>query len=459
MPAASLPSSFRDPSGFLFVREGVLYRQVNRSFAAEYDRLMSCGLYEALVGAGLLVPHREHPPPADDARAYKLLEPEPVPFISYPYEWCFSQLRDAALATLAIQRQALAHGMSLRDASAYNIQFLRGRPVLIDTLSFATCAEGRPWVAYRQFCQHFLAPLALASYADARLTQLARVFIDGVPLELASRLLPGRTRLRLGLASHIHLHARVERQMRRDAAPVKSERRLTRAALEGILGSLEATIRKLDWRPEGTVWADYYEQTNYTAEALEQKAQLVGEFIGAVRPRCVWDLGANVGRFSRLASDRGILTVAFDMDPAAVERNYRAARQAGDANLLPLVLDLTNPSGGIGWAGTERMSLAERGPADLLLALALVHHLAIGNNVPLENVAAYFAVLGRALVVEWVPKSDSQVQRLLATREDIFTGYTEEGFEQAFARHFTVERREAIRGSVRTLYLLRRRQE
>lgn len=458
MSAGILPSSFRDPSGFLFVRDGVLYRQVNRSFAGEYDRLMTSGLYDALTADGLLVPHREHPPPEDDATAYKLLEPEPVPFVSYPYEWCFSQLRDAALATLALQRRALEHGMSLRDASAFNIQFLRGRPVLIDTLSFETYAEGRPWVAYRQFCQHFLAPLALASFADVRLTQLARVFIDGVPLELASRLLPWRTRLRLGLASHVHLHARVERKMRGDTAPVTSERRLTRAALEGILASLEATIRKLDWRPEGTVWADYYDQTNYTAEALEHKAQLVGEFIGAVRPRCVWDLGANVGRFSRLASDRGILTLAFDVDPAAVERNYRAAREAGDANLLPLLLDLTNPSGGLGWAGAERMSLAERGPADLVLALALVHHLAIGNNVPLDRVAAYFAALGRALAIEWVPKSDSQVQRLLATREDIFGGYTQEGFEQAFAQHFTRERTEPVRGTERVLYLLRRRE-
>jgi hypothetical protein len=457
MPAESLPSSFRDPSGFLFVRDGVLYRQVNRIFAAEYDRLVSSGLYDALIGERLLVPHREHPPPENDEAAYKVLEPEPVPFISYPYEWCFSQLRDAALTTLTLQRRALAHGMSLRDASAFNIQFLRGRPVLIDTLSFETYVEGRPWVAYRQFCQHFLAPLALASLADVRLILLARVFIDGTPLELASRLLPWRTRLRLGLASHVHLHARVEQQMRGDAAPVKSERRLTRAALEGILGSLEATVRKLDWKPEGTVWADYYDQTNYSADALEHKAQLVGEFIGAMRPQSVWDLGANVGRFSRLASDRGILTVAFDVDPAAVERNYRAAREAGDTNLLPLVLDLTNPSGGIGWAGAERMSLAERGPADLVLALALVHHLAIGNNVPLDRVAAYFATLGRALAVEWVPKSDSQVQRLLATREDIFSGYTQEGFEQAFAQHFTVERREPVRGTERVLYLLRRR--
>jgi hypothetical protein len=451
-----LPSSFRDPSGFLFEQEGVLYRQVNRLFAADYERLMRSGLYDALIAHDLLIPHREHPPPPDNPNAYRLLEPERVPFVSYPYEWCFSQLRDAALATLAIQGHALRHGMTLRDASAFNIQFVRGRPVLIDTLSFASYEEGRPWVAYRQFCQHFLAPLALASYCDGRLARLSRMFIDGIPLELASRLLPWQTRLRLGLTSHIHLHARIEQKMRTRTVAARTHRRLSRRALEGILASLEATVCKLGWRPDGTGWRDYYERTNYAPEALVHKTHLVDEFIGKVRPRTVWDLGANVGRFSRLASERGILTVAMDADPASLECAYRAVREAGDANLLPLAMDLTNPSGGIGWACNERMSLAERGPADLVLTLALVHHLAIGNNLPLGRIAQYLAALGRALAIEWVPKTDSQVQHLLASRDDVFPEYTQASFERAFAARFAIERAEPIHASGRILYLMRR---
>ena len=201
------PASFRDPGGFLFVEGGVLYRQVNSVYKDDYDLLLRSGLYKTLTDAGLLVSHEEvSTDPPDPRIAYKIIRPEPIPFISYPYEWCFSQLKDAALATLEIQRQALAHGLSLKDASAYNVQFLDGKPVLIDTLSFEKLRL-KPWVAYRQFCQHFLGPLLLMGLKDSRLGQLSRIFLDGVPLDLTSRLLPRRTRLRPGILMHIHLHA------------------------------------------------------------------------------------------------------------------------------------------------------------------------------------------------------------------------------------------------------------
>ncbi|HOW91704.1 MAG TPA: hypothetical protein PK883_05240, partial [Anaerolineaceae bacterium] len=207
-------ASFRDPSGFIFKRGGVLYRQVNRAYQKAYDKLMSGGLYAGLTADGLLIPHEEvDEPPADPELVYKIIRPQVVPFISYPYEWSFTQLKDAALLTLAAARSALEQGMVLKDASAYNIQFVGGKPVLIDTLSFDLYKEGAPWDAYRQFCQHFLAPLALASLVDIRLIQLLRVYIDGIPLDLASALLPGRTKFGLaGLAVHIHLHARAQQQ-------------------------------------------------------------------------------------------------------------------------------------------------------------------------------------------------------------------------------------------------------
>jgi hypothetical protein len=200
----NLVSSFRDPSGFLFIREGILYRQVNQVYREDYSRLMDSGLYEKLVKNGLLITHAETDiQPADGVLSYKVICPERVPFISYPYEWSFGQLQDAALATLSIQRRALKLGMSLKDASAYNIQFPKGKAMLIDTLSFEQYQEGEPWVAYRQFCQHFLAPLALMAYKDVRLNQLLRIYIDGIPLDLASKLLPRSTRWNLGLATPV----------------------------------------------------------------------------------------------------------------------------------------------------------------------------------------------------------------------------------------------------------------
>ncbi len=305
--SAAHNASFRDPSGFLFTHQGDLYRQVNRSYAAEYDRLMGSGLYEKLVKAGLLIPHTEVKiPPADKETAYKVLRPERVPFISYPYEWSFGQLKDAALATLSIQRRALRLGMSLKDASAYNIQFQHGKPVLIDTLSFEIYIEGEPWVAYRQFCQHFLAPLALMAQRDVRLSQLLRIHLDGVPLDLASRLLPWRTRWNLGLSAHIHLHAKAQQRYAGiSVTEARGKRRMSRQALLGLLESLRTTVRKLEWKPAGTEWADYYQDNNYTDHAFEHKKVLVADWLAKIAPRMVWDLGANTGVFSRLALRTG----------------------------------------------------------------------------------------------------------------------------------------------------------
>ncbi len=453
-----VPGSFRDPSGFLFHRNGTLYRQVNLCYKNHYDLLINSGLYEKLSRSGLLIPHQEAAvePPLPD-KVYKIIRPDVVDFISYPYEWCFSQLKDAALLTLRIQKLAVEHGMSLKDASAYNVQFRNGKPILIDTLSFEKREEGRPWVAYRQFCQHFLAPLALMSYRDVRLSQLLRVYIDGVPLDLASVLLPARTRLNLSLLTHIHLQAKAQKHYAGKTADTTG-RKMSRMGFLGILDHLESAVRKLAWKAGGTEWGEYYEDTNYSQAAFAHKAQLVGEFLDRIRPNTVWDLGANRGVFSRIAGGKGIRTLSFDMDPAAVEKNYHDAAKSGETNILPLVLDLTNPSPGIGWQNDERLSFIERGPADAVLALALIHHLAISNNVPLPKIADFFARVCRWLVIEFVPKSDSNTQRLLATREDVFPDYRQEAFEREFAERFVIHAAHKISESERTLYLMELRQ-
>ena len=455
---AHAAASFRDPSGFIFTCDGQVRRQVNRVYRDDYDLLMSSGLYDELVGKGLLISHEETdtPPPVPQL-AYKVLAPRPVPFISYPYEWCFSELKDAALATLTIQKHAFAHGMILKDASAYNIQFVDGRAVLIDTLSFEAYREGEPWVAYRQFCQHFLAPLALMSYRDVRLGQLLRIHLDGIPLDLASLLLPGRTRFRLSLLMHIHWHARSQQRYAHETSVESKKRRVGRMGFRGIVDSLESAVRRLSWTPAGTEWSDYYEDTNYSADALDEKGRLVDAFLETLSPTVAWDLGANTGRFSRIAAARGIRTLSFDIDPAAVEKNYRDVKARGETNVLPLLLDLTNPTPAVGWANRERASLLERGPADTVLALALVHHLAISNNLPLDRIARFFAEVCNSLVIEWVPKTDSQVRRLLVTREDIFGDYTQEQFEKHFSARFTIEESRPIENTDRTLYLMRRR--
>jgi ribosomal protein L11 methylase PrmA len=454
-------ASFRDPSGFIFRREGLIHRQVNRRYASEYDQLMGSGLYETLVAKGLLLPHEElEEPLSPDPEHYRTLLPEQLEFVSYPYEWSFSQLKDAALLTLRIQRAALASGMTLRDASAYNVQFQRGRPVFIDTLSFGHYEEGEPWVGYRQFCQHFLAPLALMSRRDVRLSQLLRTNIDGIPLDLAASLLPLRSWLNMGLLMHIRVHSGFQQRYEGEGAQPQSAptaRKLSKSALGNLITALEGTARRLDWHPAGTEWAEYYEGDSYEEGSLEHKKSLVAKFLAAVAPEKVWDFGANTGVYSRIASEQGAQVVSFDVDPACVERNYREVREKKEKRVLPLLLDLVNPSPGIGWANQERETLAQRQGADALLALALIHHIAISNNVPLPHISDFFAALGENLVIEFVPKSDAKVRTLLATREDVFPHYTREGFEAAFSRRWHIEEAVEIEGSQRTLYLLRRR--
>lgn len=450
-------SSFRDPSGFLFIRDGVMHRQVNSAYKENYDHLIDSGLYKSLIDSGLLIPHNEVDISyrrADDA--YKVLKPELVEFISYPYEWCFSQLKDAALTTLEIQKRVLEFGMTLKDCSAYNIQFRKGKPIFIDTLSFEKYHEGEPWVAYRQFCEHFVAPLALMSYRDIRLNQLLRVYLDGVPLDLASSLLPFRSRFNFHLLLHIHFHSRSQKHYA-DRSIIKEtlKKRVSRTSFLGLIDSLESCIKKLKWRPRGTEWDDYYiSNSNYILEAINHKKQLVSDFLDKINPKTVWDLGANTGLFSRIASNKGIQTICFDIDPACVEINYLTAVDEGETNMLPLLLDLTNPSPGIGWENEERAPFLERGHADTVLALALIHHLVISNNLPLDRIASFFKKICNSLIIEFVPKSDSNVQRLLVTRKDISPNYTQQFFESEFGKLFSIQTSVKIKNSERTLYLM-----
>ncbi len=450
------PSSFRDPSGFVFIEEGILYRQVNKSYKENYDHLMESGLYDKLVKEGLMIAHKEVGYTGrETSEAYKLIQPVKVDFISYPYEWCFSQLKDAALTTLEIQKTALGYGMSLKDASAYNIQFLKGKPVLIDTLSFELYREGHPWVGYKQFCQHYLAPLALMKYKDVRLNQLLRIYLDGIPLDLTSPLLPARTSIQHSILMHIHLHSKSQKYFSNKTGKNKVKGKMGLKSLQGLVDSLESAIKKMKPAVKSSFWAEYYEsEINYEKSSLEEKKDIVKRFLEKANPTNVWDLGANVGVYSRIASDKGIPTIAFDIDHGCVEASYLRLKEKNENSILPLLIDLTNPSPSIGWSNMERMSLLERGPADTVMALALIHHLAIANNIPLDMLASFFQSICDKLIIEFVPKEDSNAQRLLTSREDVFSKYDIVNFERDFRKYFSIIDKRKIKDSERTLYLM-----
>lgn len=455
-------SSFRDPSGFVFSQNGYIYRQINRSYQKEYEFLLKSGLYKKLVSLGYIVTVEEvslkdYQLPRD---GWKVIRPQQIPFISYPYEWCFSMLKDAALLTLHIQKIALEYNMSLKDSSAFNIQFLEGKPVLIDTLSFESYDEGKPWIAYKQFVEHFLAPLALMSRNDVRLNRLLSVFLDGIPVEMASHLLPLRSKFNLGLFIHIHAHAASQKKFSgKKLGEVLQKKKFSRHALLGLLDNLEKAVKGSSWNPKGTQWEDYYEEdkNNYNSASLKHKGVLVKKFLEEVKPKTVWDMGANTGYFSNIALSVGASVISFDIDYGALEKNYADVVTKKEKNLLPLFCDITNPTPAVGWENKERLSLFQRGPADTVLALALIHHVAISHNVPFSYLASCFSKMGKFMVIEFIDKTDSQVQILLANRKDIFSEYTQKHFEKAFEEFFDIKRVVAIQDSKRSLYLMEKK--
>ena len=446
-------SSFRDPSGFLFYQDNVLYRQINKSYKEHYEFLIESDLYEELVKKGLMISHEEVKIENKNNDGFIVIKPEIIPFISYPYEWSFSQLKDAALLTIEIQKIAKKHHMMLKDASSYNIQFKNGKTIFIDTLSFEKYIEGEPWKGYKQFCQHFFAPLALMSHKDIRLSQLLRIYIDGIPLDLTSELLPMRTKTAFSLLTHIHAHSKSQKHYEGKKIDVKKNK-ISSRSLDGVIESLHSGIKKMNWKPEGTEWGNYYSDTNYSDISFNEKKKIILEFLEKHNPKNVWDLGSNTGIFSRIASELDIFTVSFDIDPVAVEKNYRECVNKQETKILPLLLDLANPSASIGWSNNERMSFMNRGPVDLVMALALIHHLVISNNVPLSKLAKFFSKICNFLIIEFIPKTDSQISRLLVTREDIFLDYTKENFESEFKKFFKIIQTTDIIDSERTMYIM-----
>lgn len=453
-------SSFRDPSGRLFVHNDCLYREVKQIYAKDYDQLINSGLYKQLTEAGQLIPHIEvvvDEPQYKDT--YKIIKPNNINFISYPYEWCFSQLKDAALLTLAIQKTAMRFGMTLKDASAYNVQFIGCSPIFIDTLSFESYREGELWVAYRQFCQHFLAPLMLCARKDIRFSRISQLYIDGVPLDLANSVLPWTTSFNPGAFMHLKMHSKFQKKYSSEHnLENKRNAQVDKKSLLGLLDNLESIIRNLEWKPIGTEWADYYSKgkNNYDDSSFSAKKETVSKYLEQIKPKALWDVGANTGSFSRIASSLGINTVSMDIDAAAVELNYIQGQKDCEKNILPLLMDLTNPSAGIGWQNRERMSLVERGPTDMIMALALIHHLAIGNNVPFESIAEFFSMMGKHLIMEFVPIDDSQVKMMLATRKNIFVNYDIAAFKSTFSGHYTIMDEYPLPGSKRTMFLMQK---
>jgi hypothetical protein len=448
------PSSYRDPSGFIFEKDGVLYRQVNISFKEHFDHFIQSGLYDKLVKKGFLISHETiQENLTGNKDYYTTIKPERVEFISYPYEWSFDMLKDAALLTLQLVKEAVQSGLILKDATPYNIQWHKGRLAFIDTLSFEKYTE-TPWIAYRQFCENFLGPLLIMHYSKKQLPALMLAWPDGIPLNIIQSLLPKRSRFSLHTYLHIHLHAKLSSKQKDNT---EKARTLSRQKLLNLIGSLEILINKLKIPAQETAWSGYYEEASQRKDYLEQKKKIIEDWVGkSGNIRTAIDPGANEGEFSKLLSKKNIYTIAADFDPYCINNLYSWIKKNAETNIQPLVIDLSMPTPAIGVNNEERSSFINRSRTDLVLALALIHHLAIGKNIPFEKIAAMFSNMGRNLIIEFIPKEDEKIKLMLGRKKDIYTEYDEMNFVKAFEKYFIVTDKKTIPGSGRILYLMQK---
>jgi len=446
------PSSYRDPSGFVFEKDGVLYRQVNQVYREHYDHLIRSGCYQIMVEKKWLIPHTEAEGINATSGVYKILQPQRIPFLSYAYEWSFDMLKDAALLTLSIAKESLKFGMVLKDATPYNIQWHGIHPTLIDTLSFEKYDNNLPWIAYRQFCECFLGPLVLMHYLHQPLQKMMMAWPDGIPIDMVSEMLPFKSRMNLHVNLHIHLQASLsgKKQKENDVQKKFSEKKFLQ-----LLDSLTILVKNLKWRGKHSQWYHYYDEASQRSNYLERKKLVIENWISDLRVTSAADLGANEGEFSFLLANKGIHTIACDSDHDAINKLYLQLKSSQRVDVWPLIVDLSHPSPGIGLNNIERIPFLERSKADAALALALIHHLCIGRNITLEQTAGLFALLCDILLIEFVPKEDPKVQEMLQQKKDIYTNYNQENFTKAYEKFFHIEKTEELTGG-RILYLMKK---
>ena len=458
------PGSFRDPQSQVFVDGDRVWRGLSSEALDDYRSVAASSFFSAALERGDIVATRETTD-APDLRDplgepwAGVLEHDRVPVVSYPFEWPFEMLRDAARLQLRLTSDAIDAGFVTKDASAYNVQFDGVQPVFIDVGSFERLRKGEPWAGYRQFCELFLNPLYVQAIAGVPFQPLLRARLDGISPELTADVLGRRGTTRRGVFTHVRLHARAQRRYadadrERDVRAELQRAGFGPALLAAQVRNLAKAVERLTWKQQSSTWSDYSDRAHYTDVDLAEKERFVADTTARAKPRLVLDLGANDGRFSKVAVDAGAArAVAVDFDDVVIDQLYRRLRSEGERRILPLILDLANPSPALGWRNRERPSFVDRVRPDLTLCLAVVHHLALTNNVPLPGVVALLADFGAPVVVEFPHPDDVMASRLLARkRAGLFDTYTIENWERALDDRFEVHAKVELPSGTRTLY-------
>ena len=446
------PASFRDPQGFIFRSGGILYRSITPDAALLLNQNQD--FTSSAIAAGLLLPFELDASGLTGTEP--VLRPELIDLITYPHEWCFDQLKQAALLTLDVNMLALKSNLTLKDASAFNVQLHHGASVFIDHTSFEPTDGALPWRPYSQFCRHFLNPLVMSSYRDIHAGAYFRLNLDGIPQQTANDFLPWRSKFVPSILIHMVLQNRFIRRAANFEREYRNASRSSRGRQLDLLKHLRGFVAGLQPAAPLSTWADYYANTNYDVDTFAKKKELVTAAFEGRRIGTLWDIGANEGTFSRLVHHTADRVLALDLDHNAVNANFLANSRFAISNISALVYDVVNPTPALGFENAERPALEERCTADVILALAVIHHLSISDNVPFELSAKYFATRGKELVLEFVGRADSQVQRLLKQKNVSYDWYTEENFKGAFSKYFRVMSQHEIPNTDRCIYRLSR---
>lgn len=445
------PGSFRDRDSRVFVTQDGVFRALSARGLADFEALRATKLFGRATQDGKLVATEltdQRPPDGIlPEPAAGVLKHERIPFIAYPYEWTFGMLRDAALLHLELIDAAMGEGLTMKDASPYNVQFTGALPVFADLGSFEPLRRDEPWIGYRQFCTLFLYPLMLQAYRDVDFQPLLRGSLEGITPPEAAALLPRRGK---GILTHVRLHARLERRQGdesvRDVRKEMSSAGFKSEIVRANLRKMHKLVTRLAWKTPKTAWTDYADNNRgYDATDRAAKEAFVRAAAARTQPRLAWDLGTNDGVFARVAAEHAQHVVASDFDHATVEHLYRELKAEGNRAILPLVVDVCDPSPARGWRNAERQTLLQRGRPDLTLSLALAHHLSITRNVPVRELVDWLASLGGTHVVEFPLREDPMVQRLLAAkRDESHPDWELEHFEACLRERFDVHEREAL---------------
>ena len=456
------PGSFRDPTARIYIEGDRVFRRLAGDAVRNFRHVRECGLLDRFSSREWVIPSEEVEPPKHaptvqaSSQTSLWLEHPTLPFISYPYEWPFRALQRAALLQLEIYLEALDAGVTLSDATAYNLQFDGARPLFIDVASFRPYEEGALWAAHQQFCEQFLNPLLLQAHTGAPYHFWYRGSLEGISTRHLANLLPSRCALDWRVLTNVFLQARLQRSAStKKTTELRSirERNLSRRGFEGLLRQLYRWIKGL--APAGieaTTWRQYENTRLYDQSQQETRIQFVRRFVGSVQPRMLWDLGCNAGEFSAVALESGAeRVIGFDLDHGALAAAFDRA-ESQELAFLPLYLDAANPSPNQGWHERERQGLNSRSNVDGVLALAFSHHMMIGNNIPIAEFLDWLVGLSPTGIVEFVDKPDPQVQTMLAMREDIFSDYSAESFDRLLRERTAVIESKAIPNSDRRLY-------